>query len=237
MGYPLDLNPLKQSVEEVERLNLNINLTDLTIEQKFGVLKTAISNAQDIYNLGIENNKEEFNALVTRLQEIGNDLYDRLVAISGLSSTSIEELLGKFNALKDLIESDTVASIISTIDTIADEVNARLSVSTFTATISDNTGIATVNISSLGLSAISDYRVQATADATSNFVFTQYACKKVDKDTVQVKAFDSRYVVEDGKLYDGSTIPAVFSVQVTYLRPNISIQIVDSDGDNRTVGN
>ena len=236
-SYPLDLSALKRAIDTAELMTLNVDLTDKTIEQSLITLKDAIIAAQILYNSNAEINKNEFNTLIDRVQSIGNDLKDKINALNVASGDNLQALADQLTALKTLLEGDAGVTIINTLDVIADEVNSRLATLVFPATISDNTGKATIDISALGLASSSDYNVTVTQNATAGFAFVHYAPAKVDEKTIEIVAYDAKYTPESGKLYDGTDVPANFTATVHFVRPAISVAITETDGDTATVGN
>jgi len=235
--YPLNLENLKRSIDLAEQMNVDTDMSGQTVEQRLVTLKAAILLAQTIYNNGIEGNKDEFNKLIDRVVLIGNDLNDKLEALDIATGGDANVLADQITALKMLLEGDAGVTIINTLDKLADETNARTATLVFPVTINDNTGKGVVDITALGLATTTDFNATVTQNATANFVFVNYAVKKVDSNTLEVVAYDARYTPETAPLYDGTATPANFMVSVHYLRPAISITLTETDGDTAQVGN
>jgi hypothetical protein len=231
--YPLNLDALKREIDAAENLNLNLDTTGLTIEERLVRYKTLLQNVQDTYNNGIEGRKTEFNTMLDKVVEIGNDLKGKIGLLEGFDSDTLQDIAN----IKELVEGAGLGSLISVADKTADELNSRYAVKPFTAIVNDATGKATVDISALNIVATTDYTAVISANATANFVFTHSAAKKVDANTVEVIAYDAKHTVEEAELYDGTTTPASFVVYIGYYPPKLSTVVTKTDDTTVTVGN
>jgi len=236
--YPLDLAGLKRTIDTAEQMVLNVDQTDLTVEQRLNLFKDAFVAVQNAYNTAGEANKDEFNALIDRVQSIGNDLKEKIEALNTASETDLEALAEQLTAVKTLLEGDAGATIIKTLDTIADTINATRISKDFVAVINDNTGKATVDITALGLANTSDFKVVVSQNVTSAFALATIGARKVDEKTIEIVAYDNAYTPETRKLYDGSTTPITVDVEVIFVPVNpISIGVTHTDGTTEQVGN
>lgn len=230
--YPLALAALKTTAT---LLALNIDQTDLTIEQRLNLLGTAVGEAQTAYNQDQEADKVQIDLIIDELQAVGNDLKAKIDAIDFADADTVQTLSENLTAIKTLIEGDAGVTIINTLDTIADELNSMHRTKPFVAVIDLATGKKTVDISSLGLADITSYSCQATMIMGATFNHARVGVRKVDKDTVEVIAFDAAYTPETAK---GVSTPLTVNVEVTYLPiAPISLTLTETDGDTATVGN
>jgi hypothetical protein len=230
MEYPLDLETLKQQVSAI----VAPDQSGLTIEQRLNLLGSYIGKLAEVD----KSDEAKYNELVTMLQDIGNDLNSRIEALGIVDEETLATIAENLEKLKGIIDGDAGLSIIKALDEIADTVNANLVSKSYTAVIDGESGVATVDISSLGLSDVSDYSVLVTQDVGTKFMSVNLGAKKIDEKTIEVHAQDMRFTPETIIPFNGSTDNVVVNVLVTYLNPNpISAEVVGTDGSTQQVGN
>ena len=229
MTYPLALDELKQTVSTLSAPDQS----GLTIEQRLVLLGQVIGQLADVD----KSDEADFNTLVDELQAVGNDLKDKIDAIDFADADTVATISENLTALKTLIEGDAGITILSTLDALADKINERTVSKTYVAVLSDTTGEFTIDISALGLADVGDYSVQLSQNVTSTFPLVNIGAKKVDKDSVLIKAMDNAYTPETATAFNASSTNVTVDVTISYIDPNpILITVTETDGDTTVVG-
>lgn len=246
--YPLDLANLKRTIADAEKFLMNTDIDGKQVSEQLGVLKNAIDAIKSIYNAGLEERTTELNALVDKVQDIGADLKSKLDNLDSLTDTDIDDLTNQLSSVKTMLEGDGIVNILNTIDTVADEINAREASARFIINVDTANGEKSQDITSLGLADITDYTVSLTHDITAGDKPVKLKVNRVSGTEFKVVVTDSRFVenftaeglpksancTADGE-YPVGAVRAVAVVH--YNRPEISKVITKTDGTTTaTVG-
>jgi len=235
------LEDLKRVVEDTEKF-LQIPDVSLTeIQDRVNNLSDILSAFASTYNTTLESNRDDFNALVTRVQEVANELDVKVTEVStalsdlhSLSDEEIAQLQESVNTLKSVTESLDV-TILETIDLVADEVNAMKRTAFFNITVDSADGTKQIDVTSFGFED-TNYAVMANIE---NDWMVQPIIKDKTKDSFKVALVDRRHFA-DYEIYkdcsgDGDAVSV--NIMIAFNPKTLISKVVNTENSSVTVGN
>ena len=237
MAY--DLEELKRVVEDTEKFLAQPNTTLTEIQERVANLTEVIQNYAQVHNSVVENNKDVFNTLVTKVGEVVNDLDNRVNSINesvanlaNLSEEEIETLNEQIATLKNITENLDVA-ILETIDIVADEVNAMKRTAFFHILVDSTDGIKQIDVSAFGFED-TNYAVIATAE---NDWMVQPIIKDKTANSLKVALVDRRHFANHEVYKDCSENAVSVNIIIAYNPKTVISKVVNTQNSSVTVGN
>jgi len=192
--------------------------------------KSTLDNIKTNLNTIVSESNTKHSEAVTKINEIIDE-------INNITDTDLEAINDTLTAVNNLLsEAGDGANVLFLLDLAIDNLNAMERTDTFRVTFSSETGIAEIDISKYGFSAVEDYEFFAKLDTDRNL---DCSSVKIDEKTVKLFVKDREMWEFDGiDLFDASeeenNIPAV--LHVIYKPTIISKTVTEADGDETVIG-
>jgi len=238
MAY--DLDSLKRVVEDAEKFLAQPDSSITEIKERIDNLVSVLAEYQEAHNTVVENNKDEFNSLVTKVAEIANDLDNKIADVAnsvedltGLTKDEVDELASKIKTLRQLTD-DIDVNVLNVIDVVADTVNEMRRSAFFNLTIDSADGSKQVDITSFGFED-ANYGVVAIVE---NDWTVQPLVLDKSKDSFKIGLVDRRHFADFEIYKDCSAEGAAVNVNVilTYNPTTQISKVIDVDGNEVNVG-